>query len=274
MSYASPVQDPIAYHLIPAEVWERSDPASPLRVASLDDEGFVHLTHRMADLVEVANTFYRADPRPHVVLTIRLASLTSPWRYDGDERFPHVYGPLDGVAITGVRPIDRNDDGTYRPIEPLDLRRWPDLEVASMPADADGAPGDADRGSALAEERDVLFDEAIDAAIERLPVAFADQLGSVAIVVEEEPTPDQLALVAARGLFGLYQGVPRTRWGVDNVPIPSKITLFRGPLTRVHGGGDRLVAAIADTLYHEIAHHLGIDDDRLRELRLEGDRHG
>ena len=121
---------------------------------------------------------------------------------------------------------------------------------------------------------EVDFDSVIDDVLERLPAPFRDQLGSVAIVVEDEATPDQLASVRAGDLFGLYQGVPRTRWGVDNVPIPSKITLFRGPLTRANPGRDRLTAAVEDTLLHEIAHHLGIDDDRLRELRTDGHRHG
>jgi len=116
--------------------------------------------------------------------------------------------------------------------------------------------------------------DGVDAVIERvlegLPQSFRDQLGSVAIVVEDEPTPDQLASVGARGLFGLYQGVPRTRWGVDNVPIASKITLFLGPLSRAHPGPDSLARAIEQTLLHEIAHHLGIDDARLTELRTEG----
>jgi len=115
----------------------------------------------------------------------------------------------------------------------------------------------------------VDFDVVIDDTIEALPSAFVDQLGSVAIVVEEEPSPDQLASVGAFGLFGLYQGVPRTRWGVDNVPIPSKITLFRGPLTRANPGPERLARAVEDTLLHEIAHHFGIDDDRLRALKSE-----
>jgi len=113
---------------------------------------------------------------------------------------------------------------------------------------------------------EVDFDAVIDEVLERLPAPFLDQLGSVAIVVEDEATPEQLASVHAPGLFGLYQGVPRTRWGVDNVPIASKITLFRGPLTRANPGAARLTKAIEDTLLHEIAHHLGIDDDRLREL--------
>jgi predicted Zn-dependent protease with MMP-like domain len=118
----------------------------------------------------------------------------------------------------------------------------------------------------------VDFDAVIDRVIDELPAAFAERLGSVAIVVEEEATPDQLASVGARGLFGLYQGVPRTRWGVDNVPLPSKITLFRGPLSRANPQPARLRAAVEDTLIHEIAHHFGIDDDRLRALKAERPR--
>ena len=120
---------------------------------------------------------------------------------------------------------------------------------------------------------DSEFDAAIDAVLARLPEPFLDQLGSVAIVVEDEATSDQLASVRAHGLFGLYQGVPRTRFGVDNAPVPSKITLFRGPLMRANPQPEQLSGAIEDTLLHEIAHHLGIDDARLHELR-SGRRHG
>jgi predicted Zn-dependent protease with MMP-like domain len=113
----------------------------------------------------------------------------------------------------------------------------------------------------------VDFDAVIDAALEELPAMFAERLGSVAIVVEDEPTQAQLASVGAHGLFGLYEGVPRTRWGVDGAAVASKITLFRGPLSRANRDPERLAAAIRDTLHHEIAHHFGIDDARLRELR-------
>ncbi len=106
-------------------------------------------------------------------------------------------------------------------------------------------------------------------ALERLPAPFRDQLGSVAIVVEDEATPDQLAATGARGLYGLYQGVPRTAWSADAAPLPSKITIFRGPLVRANRTPDRLAAAVADTVYHEIAHHLGISDARLHELARE-----
>ena len=115
----------------------------------------------------------------------------------------------------------------------------------------------------------VDVDAVIEAVLERLPEPFRDQLGSVAIVVEDEATPEQLIRLRVPGLFGLYEGVPRTRWGVDNVPIANKITLFIGPLTRANPSPGRLRRAIEDTLLHEIAHHLGIDDVRLRELAAE-----
>ena len=104
-------------------------------------------------------------------------------------------------------------------------------------------------------------------ALERLPAEFRDRLGSVAIVVEDEPTPDQLASVRAHGLFGLYQGVPRTAWAADGASVPSKITIFRGPLLRAHRTPERLAAGVADTVYHEVAHHFGISDARLHELQ-------
>ena len=110
--------DAIAYHLVPAAVWGRAGPADePFRPASLDTEGFVHLTHRAPDLVDVANRYYREDPRPYLVLTLALDRLTSPWRYDGDERYPHVYGPLDREAITEMRLIERDADGTFLSVE-------------------------------------------------------------------------------------------------------------------------------------------------------------
>ena len=107
-------------------------------------------------------------------------------------------------------------------------------------------------------------------ALERLPAAFRERLGSVAIVIEDEATPEQLASVGAHGLYGLYQGVPRTAYGADQASVPSKITIFRGPLLRAHRTPERLAAGVTDTVYHEIAHHFGISDARLRELREDG----
>ena len=115
--------------------------------------------------------------------------------------------------------------------------------------------------------RDDAFEPLVAAALDRLPDAFRERLGSVAIVVQDEPTDEQLRSVRAHGLFGLYEGVPRTSWAADGAPFASKITIYRGPLTRTYRDPAALAAAVADTVYHEIAHHFGISDERLRELR-------
>jgi predicted Zn-dependent protease with MMP-like domain len=111
------------------------------------------------------------------------------------------------------------------------------------------------------------FARLVQDAIGDLPAAFTERLGSVAIVIEDEPSPEQLAKVRASGLFGLYQGVPRTAYGAENAALPSKITIFRGPLERAFRDPRQLAAAVQDTVRHEIAHHFGISDTRLRELR-------
>jgi predicted Zn-dependent protease with MMP-like domain len=111
------------------------------------------------------------------------------------------------------------------------------------------------------------FDEALDAAIAGLPEPYRRQLSSVAIVVQDEPDRDQLDSVNARGLLGLYQGVPRTAYGADGSPFASKITLFRGPLIRTYPGRAALMAGVREAFDHELAHHLGISDERMAELR-------
>jgi predicted Zn-dependent protease with MMP-like domain len=113
------------------------------------------------------------------------------------------------------------------------------------------------------------FEAALAAAIESLPDPYRRQLSSVAIVVQDEADPEQLASVKAHGLLGLYQGVPRTAYGADHVPVASKITLFRGPLMRAYRGHAALVAGVRETLEHEVAHHLGISDSRIRELKSQ-----
>ena len=111
------------------------------------------------------------------------------------------------------------------------------------------------------------FELLVGRAIDALPEAVRARLGSVAIVIEDEPTPRQLAEVGAGGLFGLYQGVPRTAWGADGAAFSSKITIFRGPIERAHRDPAALEAAIEDVVRHEVAHHLGISDQRIGELK-------
>jgi predicted Zn-dependent protease with MMP-like domain len=113
------------------------------------------------------------------------------------------------------------------------------------------------------------FEAWVVEAIDALPEAFRERLGSVAIVIEEWPTGDQLRSVGAAGLYGLYHGVPRNRSGADWAPTPSRITIFRGTIERAARTPEAMRERVIETVHHEIAHHFGIDDERLCALERE-----
>jgi predicted Zn-dependent protease with MMP-like domain len=125
---------------------------------------------------------------------------------------------------------------------------------------------DPDLSTPAPEEPDA-FETALAAAIERLPDDYRSQLATVAIVIADEPSEEELRSTGAGGLLGLYRGVPRTVLGAGHAAVPSVITLYRGPLEQMYQGPRALSAGVEETLRHELAHHLGISDARLGELR-------
>ena len=109
----------------------------------------------------------------------------------------------------------------------------------------------------------------MDRAVAAIPSPYRDALGEVAIVIEDDPTPQQLrenGLEPWDTMYGLYEGVPRTDYGADWVAVPNRITLYRRPLEEDFPEPGELEAEVRMTVLHELAHHLGIDDDRLAEL--------
>lgn len=108
------------------------------------------------------------------------------------------------------------------------------------------------------------FERLVDDALAGIPPPFRAALDEVAIVIEDEPTREQLR--DADGLYGIYEGVPRTEWQADFALTPNKITLFRFALEDDFTDPRELEDEIRITVIHELAHHLGIDDDRLHEL--------
>ena len=118
----------------------------------------------------------------------------------------------------------------------------------------------------------VGFDQLVERALAGIPSPFRECLGEVAIVIDDEPTRDQLAendLDPDDKLYGLYEGVPRTEYGADWLVAPNRITLFRLPLEEDFPDPDDLADEVRITVIHELAHHLGIDDDRLGELGVD-----
>ena len=113
------------------------------------------------------------------------------------------------------------------------------------------------------------FEDLVDRALESIPMPFAAALDEVAIVIADDPSPEQRReneLGPDDTLYGLYEGVPRTEWGADDIAIPNRITLFRLPLEEDFPDPLDLADEVRITVLHELAHHLGIDDDRLDEL--------
>jgi predicted Zn-dependent protease with MMP-like domain len=108
------------------------------------------------------------------------------------------------------------------------------------------------------------FERLVDGALAAIPPPFSDALREVAVVVEDEPTSEQLR--DADDLYGIYEGTPRTEWQADFSMAPNKITLFRWALEDDFPDPRDLEEEIRITVIHELAHHLGIDDDRLHEL--------
>jgi predicted Zn-dependent protease with MMP-like domain len=118
----------------------------------------------------------------------------------------------------------------------------------------------------------VTFDRLVERALAAIPAPFREALAEVAVVIDDQPTAAQLLesdLGADDTLYGLYEGVPRTEYGADWVAAPNRITLFRLPLEEDFADPDDLADEVRITVIHELAHHLGIDEDRLAELGVD-----
>lgn len=109
------------------------------------------------------------------------------------------------------------------------------------------------------------FEMIVDRVLESLPDWVHRQIDNLIVVVEDWPTPEQDP--DRSGLLGLYEGVSLAEragdyWGA----LPDRITIFRGPHLELGLDEVELEAEIRKTVLHELAHHLGIDDERLSEL--------
>jgi len=114
------------------------------------------------------------------------------------------------------------------------------------------------------------FEQLVNEAVESLPRRFRAAMTSIAIVVEEEPTPAQLReldIEPPDTLYGLYEGIPLTEreWAHGNV-LPDKITLFRLPILEDSDDEDDVVVGIGETLIHEVGHYFGLSEDEIMDI--------
>jgi predicted Zn-dependent protease with MMP-like domain len=106
------------------------------------------------------------------------------------------------------------------------------------------------------------FEELVAEALDTIPPELADLMDNVAIFVEDDAPPDDPALL------GLYEGTPLTErdaWWASG-SLPDRISIYRNPTLAACDSEEQIVEEVRITVVHEIAHHFGIDDDRLHEL--------
>ena len=105
------------------------------------------------------------------------------------------------------------------------------------------------------------FEELVADALDEIPPELTALMDNVVVLVEDDPPPDE------PGLLGLYEGIALTARDSSYAGVlPDRITLYRLPICAICDTEDDVVEEVAVTVVHEIAHHFGIDDERLHEL--------
>jgi predicted Zn-dependent protease with MMP-like domain len=103
------------------------------------------------------------------------------------------------------------------------------------------------------------FEEMVAAALDSLPAELGRLMSNVAVTVEHDPGPP--------GLLGLYEGIPLTSRTTQYAGVlPDRITIYRQAICAICSTEDEVAGEVRRTVVHEVAHHFGIDDDRLAEL--------
>lgn len=114
------------------------------------------------------------------------------------------------------------------------------------------------------------FERLLRDAIDSIPVRFRKRMTNVAVVVEDEPSPEllrEMDLEPPDSLFGLYQGTPLTDrpWDFGNA-LPDRITIYQQPIEEACRTDNEIVATIGETLIHEVGHYFGMSEEQIEEI--------
>lgn len=112
------------------------------------------------------------------------------------------------------------------------------------------------------------FEQLVSEALDNIPEHFRALMENVVVVVEPYARPEQGQEVGIRRgqiLLGLYEGVPRTARGPNyNLVLPDKITIFKDAILSYARTPEQVREVVRDTVWHEVAHHFGADDNRIK----------
>jgi predicted Zn-dependent protease with MMP-like domain len=114
------------------------------------------------------------------------------------------------------------------------------------------------------------FERLLTEAIALIPKRFRREMKNLALVVEDEPSPellDEMDIDPPDTLYGLYQGtpLPERTWAFGN-QLPDRITLFQGPIEEDCEDEDEVRAVIGETLIHEVGHYFGLSEEEIEEI--------
>lgn len=117
------------------------------------------------------------------------------------------------------------------------------------------------------------FEKVIGEAMDAIPEFYASRMNNVGITWQDEPDASQrekLKLRCNETLFGLYEGVPLTQRGAGyNMVLPDKITIFKNPICRKVNDLAELRKEVGHTLWHEVAHHFGLNHERIHAIERD-----
>ena len=114
------------------------------------------------------------------------------------------------------------------------------------------------------------FNRLVEEALDDIPPRFREAMKNIAIVVEDEPSPElleEMEIEPPDSLYGLYQGTPLTErsWGYGNT-LPDRVTLFQQVIEDDSEDAEDAIVCIAETLIHEIGHYFGLSEEQIEEI--------
>lgn len=118
---------------------------------------------------------------------------------------------------------------------------------------------------------DEEFENIVAEGIDALPAWVHKKMDNLIIVAEDEPSAEQLEEMKASGevLFGLYEGTPLVHRDHGHFGLPDKITIFKRPILETYAKPEDIRACVHNTVWHEVAHHFGLDDDELEREEVK-----
>ena len=112
------------------------------------------------------------------------------------------------------------------------------------------------------------FRQLVGEALDDLPEEWGELLDNVAVVVEDEPSPEELRELGMEAdesgeLLGLYQGTPLDARGFEYGGLPDRVVIYRGPIMRIARTRQEIIQQVRETVLHELGHHFGLEEDDL-----------